>query len=110
MKGGFMSNVVVYKNRTNTVLVNLGIDVSGDTFASEIRVDKNMTSTLIATWTVTFLTTGVDGRLKLVLDDSVTSVITQTVGYMDLKRTSNGEPLPVFATPVKVVFRETITA
>lgn len=105
-----MSNVVVYKGRTNTVIVNLGTNVSLDTFVSEIRVGKNSTSILIATWTVSFLTTGIDGKLKLILDDAVTSLISQLYGYMDLKRISGGEPLPVFNGPLKVVFKDTVTA
>lgn len=105
-----MANVVVYKRRTNTIIVNLGINVSADTFVSEIREGKNSTTPLITTWSTSFLTNGVDGRLKLVLDNSITNTITQTSGYMDLKRTSNGEPLSVFADAIKVVFKETVTA
>lgn len=100
----------VYKDRTNTVPVDLGFDVSADTITSEIREDKDKDSTLIATWTVSFLTDGVDGKLILTLDNSLVSAITQTTGYMDLKRVSAGEPVPVFNHPLRVRFQEAVTA
>lgn len=104
-----MSALNVFKRRTNVVQVDLGMDVSADTFESEIREGKDNTTTLIATWTIAFLTDGTDGKLVLTLDDSVTSTITQKTGYMDLKRISVGEPLPVFNAPVKVLFKEVVT-
>lgn len=102
--------LIVYKNRTNVVPVNLGYDVSADTITSEIRVGKNKESTLIATWSVDFLTDGTDGKLILTLDDSDLDTITQKYGYMDLKRVSGGEPLPVFKHVLKVLFEDTVTA
>lgn len=48
-----MSVLNVYKRRSNTILVQLGVDVSEDEFVSEIRVDKNYESDLIATWEIT---------------------------------------------------------
>lgn len=104
-----MGDIVVYKNRTNILTMGLGFDVSGDTFSSEIRADEDINSTLIATWTVGFATDGVDGELVLTLDDSDLTDITVKKGYMDLKRTSGGEPLQVFA-PVKVLFKDVVTA
>lgn len=104
-----MEPLVVYKGRTARVPVSLGFDVSDDTITSEIRVDKNFESELIATWDVEFLTDGTDGELILTLDDSVTAVIEKATGYMDLKRVSNGEPLPVFDDPLEVLFKNTIT-
>jgi hypothetical protein len=88
--------------------VSLGTDVSGDTFESEIREKALVTAPLIATWTVEFLTDGIDGELVLTLDDSALLEVTQKVGYMDIKRTSGGEPYAVFA-PVKVKFQDTVT-
>lgn len=102
--------LLVYKNRTNLVSVNLGMDVSADTFTAEIREGKTPTSTLIATWTVTFASDGTDGGLVMRLDDSVLANITQKAGYTDIKRVSGGEPLPVFADPVKVLFKDLPTA
>lgn len=102
-----MSNtVVVHKGRTNILTIDLGVSVASDTITSEIRTAGG---TLIATWTVAFVTNGADGKLKLTLDNSVTSTITYSRGLMDLKRVSNGEPLPVFDRPIEVEFRDTVT-
>ncbi len=80
-----MKQIIVHKGRTVVVPVSLGFDVSQDIITSEIRVGKSQTSDLIATWDVSFVTDGADGELVLTLDNSVTEVITQTTGYMDLK-------------------------
>lgn len=105
-----MSNkVIVHKNRTNTIIVDLGMDVSTDVITSQIRAEQDPTSALIATWTVSFVTDGVDGLLELLLDNSVTGVTVDS-GYMDLKRVSAGEPLAVFDRPLEVSFQGTVTA
>jgi hypothetical protein len=105
-----MSNaVIVHKGRTNVIRVDMGIDVSGDIITSEIRTEPEVDSTLIAAWTVVFETDGTDGMLVLTLDDTITSAITVAGGYMDLKRMSGGEPLPVFDRPLEVDFRGTVT-
>lgn len=104
------SKVVVYKNRTNRLTVNLGIDVSGDTLTSQIRVDEDHESELIATWVVTFATDGTDGVLLLTLDDTITADISVDTGFMDIKRVSGGEPLAVFDKPLEVSFQGTVTA
>lgn len=101
-----MSNeIVVYKGRRNVITVGLGIDVSGDTFKSQIRSEPELDAPLICEWVITFATTGADGELVLTLDDSITSNIQVNSGYMDLLRISGGEPLPVFDRVVDVVFR-----
>jgi hypothetical protein len=102
--------VRIYKGRTNIVQANLGVNVSADTLVSEIREAANATSPLIATWTITNLTDGVDGRVVLRLDDSALTLVTQKMGYMDIKRISGGEPLPVFLTPLQVQFIDSVTA
>lgn len=104
-----MQPIEVHKGRTVIVPVSLGFDVSGETFTSDIRVAPNLTSTLIASWNVSFETDGTDGELILLLDDEVTTEITQSVGYMDIKRLSGGEPLPVFNKPLEVSFLNAIT-
>lgn len=104
-----MSSVIVYKNRTNTLPVSLGIDVSSDTITSQIRTEPNSEATLIATWDVAFVTDGTDGELILTLDDSIASQITAQSGYMDLKRVTGGEPVPLFDKPLEVIFRGTVT-
>ena len=103
-----MSDIlVVHKDRTNIVTVSLGFDVSGETITSEIRTESGV---LIATWGVAFDGDGTNGELILTLDNSITSAVTYPSGLMDLKRISNGEPLPIFDMPLEVEFRETITA
>lgn len=101
--------VVVYKARTNTIIVKLGMDVSADAFTSEIRSEPDFDSTLIATWIVSFVGTGSDGQLKLVLDDAITKEIKANSGYMDLKRVIGGEPVAVFERPLEVTFQGTVT-
>lgn len=101
--------IVVYKNRTNTVSVSLGFDVSLTPVTSEIRTEKDVASTKIATWVVTFASDGVDGELILTLDNSVTEDIVQTTGFMDLKRMMGLEPVSVIDEPIPVVFKGTVT-
>ena len=105
-----MNEVIVYKGRTNIISVSFGYDISADTFSSEIREQPDSASTLIATWTVTELTDGTDGELVLTLDNTITSAITAKRGYMDIKRTSGSEPLPVFDRPLEVLIRDSVTA
>jgi hypothetical protein len=106
-----MSNkVIVHKGRTNTLIINMGIDISERIITSEIRSEPTVESPLLATWTVTFVTNGTDGKLKLMLDDLATSQIDASSGYMDLKRVVAGEAISVFDTPLEVSFRGTVTA
>jgi hypothetical protein len=104
-----MQQVVVQKGRTVVIPVSLGFDVSQDIITSEIRVGKTSSSALIATWVVSFATDGTDGELILTLDDAVTTTITTSIGYMDLKRVTGGEPLPIFIEPLEVVFSASVT-
>ena len=103
------SKVIVHKGRTNTLTVNLGIDVSADTITSEIRSEPNQTAPLIATWNVTKVSGGTTGQLILTLDDLQTSQIKANSGYMDIKRVTGSEPVPVFDQPLEVSFRGTVT-
>ena len=100
--------VIVQKGRTNTLIVNLGIDVTGNTFKSEIRTAPDSSSPLIATWTIA-ITTAATGILTLTLDESVTKLITYDAGYMDLKRINGGKAVPVFDKPIEVDLRSTVT-
>lgn len=104
-----MKQITVQKGRTKILPVSLGYDVSDDELKSEIRVDKNQESDLIATWDIAFETDGTDGELILTLDDSVTAGVTKSVGYMDIKRTTGNEPVSAFDEPLEVLFEDTIT-
>lgn len=105
-----MSNsLIVHKGRTNVIPVSLNMDVAGDTISSEIRAKPSAGSELIATWDVSFETDGSDGEIILTLDDSDTVDIAYTRGYMDLKRVTAGEPVPVFDKPLHVEFKDVVT-
>jgi len=106
-----MSNeVVIHKGRTNIITVSLGINVSADTITSEIRSEPDVNAPLIATWIVSFATNGADGELIFRLDDSATAGIKANSGFMDIKRMSGGEPIPVFDRPLEVSIRGSVTA
>jgi hypothetical protein len=106
---GMANEIIVHKGRSNLITVDLGFDVAGDTLTSEIRAEESSDSDLIATWTRTKGDGGVNGILRLSLDDSVTAAITYKSGFMDIKRVTGTEPVPVFDRPLEVVFRETVT-
>jgi hypothetical protein len=105
-----MNKVIVHKNRYNVKEVWLGFDVSADTFSSEIRAEQDHESTLIATWSVAWVTDGTDGKIRLTMDDVITGQIEVDSGFMDIKRVSGGEPLVVLDRPLEVEFRGTVTA
>lgn len=105
-----MSNkVIVHKGRRNVIQVYCGFSVAGDTITSQIRSEPSVDAPLIATWTVTYLTDGLDGKLVLTLDDSAVASVVVNSGYMDLKRVSGGEPYAIFDEPIEVSFRGVVT-
>ena|SRR5690349_14709666 len=102
--------VIVHKGRVNIVTVDLGFDVSAETFTSQIRTQPEAEATLIAEWAVSFESDGTDGRLLLTLTDVQTAQIAEQSGYMDLKRViAFGYPVVVFDRPLEVSFRGTVT-
>lgn len=105
-----MNQIIIHKGRTTVVAVSIGEDVSADTFKSEIREGRALTTTKIAEWAVTFETDGTDGELLLTLDDALSVGIAQRKGYMDIKRIINGEPTNLFDDPLEVIFKSPITA
>lgn len=108
-----MSNkVVVHKDRANTIQIHVGIDISDDVITSEIRSESDTSAPLIATWDVSFLTDGSDGKLVLTMSYTVSSQISVNSGYMDLKRVIGGvgDPVSVFDEPLEVSFRGVVTA
>jgi len=89
----------------------MGYDISDDIITSEIRSEPTVHSTLIATWDVSFLTDGHDGKLVLTIESIVAAQITANSGYTDLKRVhGGGDPVSVFDQPLEVVFRGVVTA
>jgi len=104
-----MEDVIeIRRGRTEVVELNLGHPLGDDIYTSQIRAGQNVTSELIATWTVT-VRNATNGILTLKLDDSVTANIEQTYGWMDVKRVSNGEPL-FECDPIPVIFKNVVTA
>lgn len=106
--------LIVHKNRTNVYRVELPYPAPDDIFESEIREDRDQDSELVATFDVEFIEPGdvdeeINTILKLTLDDSEVAGVTIEKAFFDIKRTSNGEPLPVFDAPVRVRFRDTVT-
>lgn len=101
--------VVFHINRTTTHRLELGYDVSADTLSAQIRVDESHTSTLIANLVVDFETDGTDGNVLLTLTNEASVDITNSKGFMDVLRMSGGEPLSVFAEPLPVIFRGSVT-
>lgn len=104
------NELIVHRNRTNIVPLNLGFNVSQDIITSEIREEVDPTSNLLATWVVEFTTDGVDGELTLILPESEIIDVEKKYGWMDLKRESGGVSLPVFREPLKVAFKGVVTA
>jgi hypothetical protein len=102
------NQIVIHKARTNVITVSLGIDVTGETLTSEIRTQPEVDSPLVATFVVAVIDDET-GELTLTLDNTVTEGIVVDFGYMDIKRISGGEPLPVFDRPLEVKFRGVVT-
>lgn len=103
-----MKQVVVWKRRVNVLLVNFGYDISLDTFESEIKTSSG--GTLLATWTCTFENDGIDGVLRLEMDDIETTGIERDNGEMDIKRISGGKSYVVHDDPIQVIFKNPITS
>lgn len=102
--------VILHKGRVNFLIVELGHDVSAETFTSQIRTQPDQEAPLIAEWDVAFVTDGTDGKLILTMDHVTTAQIAEQSGYMDIRRVSAGLPVVVFDRPVEVTIRGTVTA
>lgn len=103
------ASIIVYKNRTNIITVNLGMDITDADITSEIRTQQSVDAPLIAEWTVN-VEDAETGEITLTLDNGLVSDISQRTGYMDIKRVVDDEPYPVFAEPLEVEFRGVVTA
>lgn len=107
-----MATIKIKRSRTNVKLLFLGYDISDDEFVSEIRATKDQSSPVIVAWAITPETDGTDGKLRLTLDDSVMADIPPSMkkGYMDVKRITDGEPIPVHDGIITVKIENTVTA
>jgi hypothetical protein len=104
-----MSNpVIIWRSRLNVIQVDLGEDVSADTFTSEIRTEPDTNSQLLAEFDVDFVTDGTDGKLTLTLSALDAGQITVDSGWTDIKRVSGADPVPVFE-PLEVSIRGVVT-
>lgn len=110
-----MAAVTIRKGLTEDVVLwfvdvdNVAVDVSGDTFSSEIRETEDRTSDLIATFSVSHAEAA-SGIITMTLDNSVTGAITHRSGWMDVVRTISGEPTPAIDGNIQVIFEEGPTA
>lgn len=105
-------DIIVHKGRAKVLSFECMEDLSNDTFVSEIRLGKNQSTPLIATWHVEFQTDGKDGKLLLWLSDDETAAIEARTGYTDIKRIQGGdggEAVHMF-DPLFVVFKRVVTA
>jgi hypothetical protein len=107
--------VIIERDRTVVLQVELWADLTASSFASEIRAEIATDSALIATWTIVESTTiNSEGDtvtlLTLTLDNTTTAAITADEGWMDIKRTASSEPFKVFDNPIPVQFRGSVTA
>ena len=99
----------IYLGRTNLLTVRYGFDISNDTFTSQIRKGPSRSSDLLATWSIDFVTDGVDGDLIFTLPPSETQTISDLVGWMDVKRLVNGNAVSGFDGRIKILFEDTVT-
>lgn len=99
-----MTQLKIHRGRTHVSVVSLGRDISGMTFKSEIRAGQSPDADLIAVWGISIIGDGSTGQLRLSLDNSITSQVTETIGYMDVLRVEGGEPYSEFSAPLQVVF------
>lgn len=103
------TEVIVHKDRTNTLEISLGFDITGETITSHIRSEPDTEAPLIMEWVVT-VTDATAGELLLTVDNVDTADIKANSGFMDLKRVSGGEPLAIFDQPIEVRFVGSVTA
>lgn len=106
----YVDHITVVKNRSITFEFTLGHQIGTDVYTSEIRVGQSVNTPLIATWNVSVKPGGLNRTLIFSMDNSVTAPIVQSHGWMDLKRVSGGEPLPVLDYAIPVLFKDAITA
>jgi len=102
------NEIIIQRNRVNTLTVDLGFNVTGSTLTSEVRSEPNVDSPLLATWTVA-VTDAVTGKLTLTMDDLMAAQIIPDSGYMDIKQMRGGNPYAVFDKPLAVTIQGVVT-
>jgi hypothetical protein len=100
-------HITVQKGRYSIKELHLHIDVTGDTFASQIRARPDVNSELIAEWTVSVLDAAT-GVVRLELDETETSVNVDE-GFMDVKRVTGGRPVSCYDEILSVKFEGVTT-
>ena len=101
-------SIVIQKGFSNTIPLVLGYDTTGDIISSQIRSGPSQDSPLIANFEVSAVD-ATKGEYTLYLDDTFSSQIAVDRGWMDIRRETGGEPIPVFEEPLEVIFKGTIT-
>lgn len=99
---------VVHKGRYAIKRVNLNEDLTGTVeadFIAQIRETPDRSSALIAEWDVSYDTVAADGVLRLEMSATVTGLITQSSGFMDVMRTDGGQKVSCFDEALYVEFR-----
>jgi hypothetical protein len=105
-----MADLKVYRGRTTVVPIALGVDVTGDDLVAEIRTATDPESTLLATWDVDIEIPAL-GIGTMTLDDSVADIAPDIDGgWTDILRVTGGQPISLFAAPVRVRFVNMPTA
>ena len=104
-----MSSINVPKGRTKHLPVFLNMDTSLDTITSQIRTQPDREAPLVATWSVSPVTDGSDGKYIFSLTSTVAGQILADSGYMDILRVSGGEELSILRQPIPVEFTGTVT-
>jgi hypothetical protein len=102
------TEVIVHKDRTNSLEISLGFDITGETITSQIRSEPDTEAPLIMEWSVSVVD-ATSGELLLTVDNVDTADIKANSGFMDLKRVSGGEPLAIFDHPIEVRFVGSVT-
>lgn len=99
------ASLPLHKGRTNVIPVNLAMDITGETITSQIRAFETQDSELLVDWDVDV--TDASAGLITLTCDLLANPVSATKGFMDIKRGSGN--LPVFAEPLAVEFKGSVT-
>lgn len=102
-----MSVLKVYKRRFNQILVSLNMDITTDVITSQIRLEPDQDSILLATWDIDV--EDADTGECIFTMDLTDEDLEAKRGWMDIKRLSGGIAYPVFDESLEVYFVGTVT-